>query len=146
MTQPDVMAAFAQVFAPKNPFPRFYQPNPGIGAILVQSQEEEDEYKARDWTPKPLPGSELPPKQLDTQTQIDNAKAELKAQMDMFAAQQAEFHRMIEARVGSGPDGAVLAAGGAGAASGDVAATQVAGGLSDAPEATPSVVVPGKKK
>src|SRR6478736_2506949 len=139
MNQPDVMAAFAQVFTPKTQFPRWYQPNPGIGQILVQSQEEEDEYAARDWTPKPLPGSELPPKQLDTQTQIDQAKAELKAQMDKFAEQQAEVYRMIEARVGGGgPDGAVLAAGEAGAASGDTAATQVAGGLSDAPEATPS--------
>src|SRR6478609_8478329 len=130
MNQPDVMAAFAQVFTPKTQFPRWYQPNPGLGQILVQSQEEEDEYAARDWTPKPLPGSELPPKQLDTQTQIDQAKAELKAQMDKFAEQQAEFYRMIEARVGGGgpdgggPDGAVLAAGGAGAASGDTAATQ----------------------
>ena len=146
MNNPDVMAAFTQVFAPKVQFPRWYQPNQWIGPLLVQSQEEEDEYKARDWTPKPLPGSELPQPKLDSQAQIDEAKADLKAQMAKFAEQQAEFYRMVETRMAGMSGGTAAATGGPGAASGDVAAAQVAGGLSDAPEAASPVVVPGKKK
>lgn len=153
MDNPDILTAFSQVFTPAKKFPRWWQPNPNIGQILVHSQEEEDEYAARDWTPKPLPGSELPPVPLDTQAQIDKAKAELAEQMAKFAEQQAEFYRMVEGRLGGQTGTADGSSGGTGAAasaSGAGAATLVAGALSDAstelPADPPAVVVPGKKK
>lgn len=160
----DVMAAFAQVFTPKNQFPRWFQPNPQIGQILVQSQDEEDELKARDWSPKPLPGSELPRPALDTQAQLDLAKKELEERMAKFAEQQAEFFKMIEARTAppaggapAVPSGPVVAAVPGAVASGDVAAALVAGGLSDSSddvietgpddvsEKSAAVIVPGSK-
>jgi hypothetical protein len=146
---PDVMTAFQQVFTPKSQFPRWYQPNPNIGPLLCMTQEEEDDYASRDWTPKPLPGSELPPKPLDTQAQIDEAKADLKAQMAKFAEQQAEFFRMVEERTGGTPRGSRDAPSshpvGSPVASDGYPATHIAGTLSDAPE-VPQTVVPGKKK
>lgn len=155
----DVMAAFAQVFTPKNQFPRWFQPNPNIGQILVQSQEEEDELKSRDWSPKPLPGSELPRPAMDTQQQLDQAKKDLQEQMATFARQQAEFFAMIEARTAASapapqvPSGVAVAPAAPATLSGDAAAALVAGDLSDSsedvaeapPASAPALVVPGSK-
>lgn len=128
----DVAAAFAQVFSPKVQFPRWYQPNPGIGAILVHSQEEEDGLKDRDWSPKPLPGSENLSSRVNSIESVSQALAVLQAERDLFEAQKAAFLAQIDARIaGIGVPGP-----GTGAVSpsmsGTAAATQVAGALSDA--------------
>ena len=151
----DIGAMFNEVFQPKAKFPRHWQPNAGIGLILVHSQEELDEYERRDWSPKPLPGSENPPPKLDSEKAIEVAKAELQAQMDKFAEQQKTFFQMVEDKMSTLPKAAAAAlhdasadmaaatasgSDGAGSpvASGDDAATMVAGlsdaSLSDAPE------------
>lgn len=133
----DVAAAFAQVFQPKNPFPRWFQPNPNIGQILVHSQEEEDELKARDWSPKPLPGSEVSKTEVKSIEDVSAALATLQAERDLFEAQKVAFMTRVEARVEAaeaapGAPAAAAAAPPSGSAT-DVAA-QVAGALSDTSE------------
>ena len=131
----DIAAAFAQVFSPKVQFPRWYQPNPTIGAILVHSQDEEDELAARDWSPKPLPGSENLPSRVNTVDSVAGALAILQAERDLFEAQKASFLAQIDARLASIPQAAPAAPAAAvvpPSASGIDAATLVAGGLSDA--------------
>ena len=130
----DVAAAFAQVFQPKTQFPRWFQPNPNIGQIFVHSQEEEDELKARDWSPKPLPGSELPRTEAKTIEDVSSALATLQAERDLFEAQKAAFMAQVEARIagiGSAPP-VVSAAPASSETAG--AAAQVAGALSDTSE------------
>lgn len=139
----DVAVAFAQVFSPKVQFPRWYQPNPTIGAILVHSQEEEEGLKDRDWSPRPLPGSENLPARVNSIESVSQALAVLQAERDLFEAQKAAFLAQIDARIagigGPGPDTAGVPP----SASATSAATQVAGALSDAsPMAAPA---PSKK-
>lgn len=139
----DVAAAFAQVFSPKVQFPRWYQPNSTIGAILVHSQEEEDALKDRDWSPKPLPGSENLPARVNSIESVPQALAVLQAERDLFEAQKAAFLAQIDARIA----GIGAPSPGTGAVppsvSGTTAAAQVAGALSDA---SPVVDPPSSKK
>jgi hypothetical protein len=115
-----VQELFNAVFEPKKQFPRWYQPNPGIGQILVHSQEQEDELAARDWSPKPLPGSEGPSPKLSADEQI-------KVMAEQMAAMQAQMAAMM----------AQMASAGHTPASDDGSGTQVPGGLSDAAEDDP---------
>jgi hypothetical protein len=87
----NVAEAFAQVFSPKVQFPRWFQPNPSIGQILVQNQDEEDELKARDWTPKPLPGSETVARPAYTMTDLQDAMAAVQAQSEALSRQAAAY-------------------------------------------------------
>ena len=68
-------------------FPMWWQPNPGIGQILVHSNEQLAELEARDWTPKPLPGSEIPRKSSVTD--------QLAADRLAFEAEKAAFMASI---------------------------------------------------
>jgi len=133
----DVAAAFAQVFQPKSQFPRWFQPSKDIGQILVHSQEEEDDLKARDWSPKPLPGSEVPKTEAKTIEDVSAALATLQAERDLFEAQKAAFMAQVEARIaGIGAAPSAPAAAAVAPASGSItdAAAQVAGALSDTSE------------
>lgn len=105
----DMATAFNTLFQPKPQFPQWFQPHPEIGQLLCHSQEEIDDYASRDWSPKPLPGSEGPPKKLDTEAQIAQAKAELDAQMAKFAEQQKTFFAMVEQKMASLPKAAAHA-------------------------------------
>lgn len=97
---PSVAEAFAQVFQPKVQFPRWFQPAPEIGAILVHSQEEEDGLKARDWTPKPLPGSEAPRKpMIATSAELASAAEALQAERELFEQQKAAFMAEVDAKL-----------------------------------------------
>lgn len=156
---PSVADMFAQVFQAKNQFPRWFQPHPNIGQILVHSQAEEDELKARDWTPKPLPGSEVVKANVKTIEDVSNALETLQAERDLFEAQKAAFMAQLEARladVGALTEARladVAAPAPSGAATSAVqadAAAQVAGGLSDTsvdtPAATPKAPAAATKK
>lgn len=153
---PSVADMFAQVFQAKNQFPRWFQPHPNIGQILVHSQAEEDELKARDWTPKPLPGSEVVKANVKTIEDVSNALETLQAERDLFEAQKAAFMAQLEARladVGAPVAAPVAAPAPSGAATSAVqadAAAQVAGGLSDTsvdtPAAAPKVPAAAAKK
>ena len=141
---PSVADMFAQVFQAKNQFPRWFQPHPNIGQILVHSQAEEDELKARDWTPKPLPGSEVVKANVKTIEDVSNALETLQAERDLFEAQKAAFMAQLEARladVGAPVAAPVAAPAPSGATTSAVqadAAAQVAGGLSDTSVDTPA--------
>lgn len=141
---PSVADMFAQVFQAKNQFPHWFQPHPNIGQILVHSQAEEDELKARDWTPKPLPGSEVVKANVKTIEDVSNALETLQAERDLFEAQKAAFMAQLEARladVGAPVAAPVAAPAPSGAATSAVqadAAAQVAGGLSDTSVDTPA--------
>lgn len=141
---PSVADMFAQVFQAKNQFPRWFQPHPNIGQILVHSQAEEDGLKARDWTPKPLPGSEVVKANVKTIEDVSNALETLQAERDLFEAQKAAFMAQLEARladVGAPVAAPVAAPAPSGAATSAVqadAAAQVAGGLSDTSVDTPA--------
>lgn len=134
---PSVADMFAQVFQAKNQFPRWFQPHPNIGQILVHSQAEEDELKARDWTPKPLPGSEVVKANVKTIEDVSNALETLQAERDLFEAQKAAFMAQLEARLAdvgapvAAPVAAPAPSGAATSAGQADAAAQVAGGLSD---------------
>ena len=90
---------FSQFFQPKVQFPRWFQPDPEIGAILVHSQEEEDELKARDWTPKPVPGSENAKPIPKTQADLDTALANLAEQQAAFFAERKAVNEALDARM-----------------------------------------------
>lgn len=140
----DVATAFAQVFQPKSQFPRWFQPSKEIGQILVHSQEEEDELKARDWSPKPLPGSENPKSEVKTLEDVSSALATLQAERDLFEAQKAAFMAQVEARIagiGAAPVVPAAPAVAPASASSTDAAAQVAGALSDTSE-EPAAVAP----
>lgn len=94
-----MMAAFSQLFTPTVQFPRWYQPNKNIGAILVQTQEEEDELAARDWTPKPLPGSENPIAKVQSLQDVSEALTVLQSERDLFEQQKATFLAQMDARM-----------------------------------------------
>lgn len=133
----DVAAAFAQVFQPKSQFPRWFQPSKDIGSILVHSQEEEDELKARDWSPKPLPGSELPKSEVKSLEDVSSALATLQAERDLFEAQKAAFMAQVEARIagiGAAPSAPATSVVAPASGSATDAAAQVAGALSDTSE------------
>lgn len=131
----DMASAFAQLFTPVVQFPRWFQPHPEIGQILVQSQEEEDELKARDWTPKPLPGSENPVAKVQSLEDVADALEVLQSERELFEQQKATFLAQIDARmaqmqaIGGTPSTQAAAPAPASETS---SAADVPGGLSDA--------------
>ncbi len=134
----DIASAFAQVFEAKKQFPRWFQPDPNIGQILVHSQAEEDELRARDWSPKPLPGSEAPVQKLAGVADVADALEVLQAERALFEKQKAEFMAAMESRMSAleGASGPVAAPSPAEVAPASASltppATEVAGALSDA--------------
>lgn len=138
--QNNVADMFAQLFQPVEQFPRWYQPTKDIGAILVQSQEEEDELKARDWTPKPLPGSENAAAKVTSLDSVSDAldvlnseralfeqqrktqMAEMDARMAEMQALMAQIHGTASTAVAPASDSITIAS------------TDIPGGLSDASE------------
>lgn len=158
--QNNVADMFASLFQPVEQFPRWYQPTKDIGAILCLTQEDEDELKARDWTPKPLPGSENVIAKITTLESVSDALDVLNSQRALFEQQRktgmaemdarmAEMQAMMAQIHGIAP--ASTASTAAPAAATD---TDVPGGLSDAseevdepaPEAAPAAPVKASKK
>lgn len=90
---------FAQLFTPVEQFPRWFQPHPEIGMILVSSQEEEDELKARDWSPNPLPGSESPASKISSITDVQEAMQALQDERDLFNQQQVTARAEMDAKM-----------------------------------------------
>lgn len=98
-SQNNVADMFAQLFQPVEQFPRWFQPTKDIGGILVQSQEEEDELKARDWTPKPLPGSENPVAKIQTLEDVTAAMEVLQSERALFEQQRNTLIAEMDARL-----------------------------------------------
>lgn len=126
-TPASVTDLFNQVFQPKPQFPQWWQPSPDIGAILVMSQAELDDYKSRDWTPKPLPGSENAKPAAVTFDTLAEGMAELQRKSEELAAQQARIDAAL-ARL----DAAAGSTGGTAAAPAAPIPADTIGGLSDA--------------
>lgn len=143
----DMTTAFKELFEPKVQFPRWFQPNLNIGQILVHSQEEEDQYRARDWAPKPLPGSEVVVPKMDTPADIKTALMTLAAAREQFEAekelldsQRKDFEARIEARLsamGEGSGGSPSTPTPTATASGSPDSADSIGALSDAAEVSP---------
>ena len=95
----NVAEAFNKLFQPVSQFPRWFQPHPEIGQILVHSQEEEDELRACDWTPKPLPGSENPVAKVNSIEDVSDAMEYLQEQRDLHAQQMATDRAELDAKM-----------------------------------------------
>lgn len=135
----NVADMFAQLFQPVEQFPRHFQPTKDIGAILVQSQEEEDELRARDWTPKPLPGSENPIAKVQSLEDVSQALEILQSERVLFEQQKATMIAEMDAKLAElralsgGTPGIPPAAPSTHPAGSDhPSGTDVPGGLSDA--------------
>lgn len=134
-----MMAAFQQLFTPVVQFPRWFQPNKNIGAILVQSQEEEDELAARDWSPKPLPGSENPIAKIQTLEDVTDALTVLQNERDLFEQQKNTFLAQMDAKMaqmqalaGGAPSASSVLSPAPAPVSETASGADIPGGLSDA--------------
>lgn len=94
-----VLDTFNKLFTPVVEFPRWFQPNKDIGAILVTSQEEEDELRARDWTPRPLPGSEAPVAKISSMTDVGDALEVLQNERDLLEQEKATWRAEMDAKM-----------------------------------------------
>lgn len=87
----DIASQFNRIFEMKEQFPRWFQPHPNIGSVLVHSQEEEDELAKREWAPKPLPGSEVITPKTTTIEDLNKMMQAMQAEREKFAAEQAAW-------------------------------------------------------